>query len=112
MKHLIVPLLESAIARAHAAGHLTAATASVGVEAPKDAAHGDIASNVALTLARAEGRPPRMIAAAIIAHLERPPEIAEISVAGPGFINFRMAPAYWYRELRRVVASRRVGERY
>jgi arginyl-tRNA synthetase len=104
MKHLIVPLLESAIARAHAAGHLTAATASVGVEAPKDAAHGDVASNVALTLARAEGRPPRTIAAAIIAHLERPPEIAEITVAGPGFINFRMAPAYWHRELRRVVA--------
>ena len=104
MKRLIVPVLENAIARAHAAGHLTAATASVAVEAPKDPAHGDIASNVALTLARSEGRAPRAIAAAIIDHLERPSEIAEVSVAGPGFINFRMAPVYWHRELRRVAA--------
>src|ERR1700736_6408916 len=65
MKRLVISVLESAIARARAAGSLTATPANIAVEAPKDPAHGDIASNVALTLARAEGKPPRVIAAAI-----------------------------------------------
>jgi arginyl-tRNA synthetase len=102
MKRLVISVLESAIARARAAGSLTATPANIAVEAPKDPAHGDIASNVALTLARAEGKPPRVIAAAIGDFIELPAEIARISIAGPGFINFTMAPAYWQGELRRA----------
>src|SRR5713226_4994590 len=105
MKQLIVSVLEAAIARAHAAGRLATSSASVAVEAPKDLAHGDIASNVALTLARAESKAPRALAEIIREHLQLPPEIDHVGVAGPGFINFRMAPAYWHRELRRVAAS-------
>jgi len=102
MKELIVSLLNTAIARANQAGKLKSSAAAVAVEAPKDPSHGDIASNVALTLARAEGKPPRAIADIIKAHIDLPAEIEEVTVAGPGFINFRMAPEYWRAELRRA----------
>ena len=60
-------------------------------------------------MARAEKKPPRAIAEIIRANLELPPEVAEASVAGAGFINFRMAPAYWHGELHRAAAE---GERF
>ncbi|MGB6565400.1 MAG: arginine--tRNA ligase [Candidatus Binataceae bacterium] len=110
MKDLIVSILNAAIERARAAGHLTSAPpAAASVEAPKDPAHGDAASNAALVMARAEKKPPRAIAEIIRANLELPPEVAEASVAGAGFINFRMAPAFWHGELRRAAAE---GERF
>ena len=105
MKELIASILSAAVARAHASGKLNSASVSVAIEAPKDPTHGDAASNVALTMARAEGKPPRAIATIIRDHLETPPEIAEVSIAGPGFINFRMAPEYWHGELRRADAA-------
>jgi arginyl-tRNA synthetase len=107
MKELIVTVLEAAITRAQAAGRLVRASVPIAVEAPKDPAHGDIASNVALALARAEGKAPRAIAAIITDYLELPGEIAEAGIAGPGFINFRMAPAYWHGQLRRAAAAGR-----
>src|SRR5580704_11813579 len=110
MKDLIVSILNAAIERARAAGQLsTVSRAAASVEAPKDPAHGDAASNVALTMARSEKKPPRAIAEIIRAHLELPPEVAEANVAGAGFLNFRMAPAFWHRELRRAAAE---GERF
>ncbi len=105
MKELITSILTAAIARAHATGKLASAIATVAIEAPKDPAHGDAASNVALTMARAEGKAPRAIAGIIVEHLETPPEIQGVSVAGPGFINFRMAAAYWHAELRRAASQ-------
>src|SRR5216683_250520 len=106
MKDLIVSILNAAIERARAAGQLaTAPPAAASVEAPKDPAHGDAASNAALVMARAEKKPPRVIAEIIRANLDLPPEVAEASVAGAGFINFRMAPAFWHRELRRAAAE-------
>jgi arginyl-tRNA synthetase len=104
MKDFISSILKAAIARAHAEGKLASADAIIVVEAPKDAAHGDAASNVALTMAKREGKPPRAIAEIIRAAIEaeRPSEIQEVSVAGPGFINFRMASEYWHAELRRA----------
>ena len=110
MKDLIVPVLNRAIERARDAGQLaTAPPAAAAVEAPKDPAHGDAASNVALVMARGEKKPPRAIAEIIRANLELPPEVAEATVAGAGFINFRMAPAFWHGELRRAALE---GERF
>jgi arginyl-tRNA synthetase len=110
MKDLIISILSRAIERARAAGQLaTAPPAAASVEAPKDPAHGDAASNVALVMARGEKKPPRAIAEIIRANLELPPEVAEATVAGAGFINFRMAPAFWHGELRRAAAE---GERF
>ncbi len=105
MNELLVSILEAAIARARGAGKLKAAPAAIAIEAPRDPAHGDAATNVALIMARAEGKPPRTIAEVIREHVELPPEVAEVTVAGPGFINFRMAPAYWHREIRRAAAE-------
>jgi len=109
MKDLIVPIISAAIQKAHTAGKLKSSSSSltVGTEAPKDPSHGDIASNVALTLARAEGKAPRAIAEVIREHIELPTDVKEVAVAGPGFINFRMAARYWHREMRRAVAEGR-----
>jgi arginyl-tRNA synthetase len=110
MKDLVVSILNAAIERARAAGQLVSEPpSSASVEAPKDPAHGDAASNVALAMARAEKKAPRAIAEIIRTNLELPPEIAEATVAGAGFINFRMAPAFWHGELRRAAAE---GERF
>jgi arginyl-tRNA synthetase len=105
MKELVVSLLENAVARAHRAGMLSSADITIAVEAPKDPAHGDIASNVALAMAKAERKPPRAVAAIIKDHLEPPPEIQEVTIAGPGFINFRMAAEYWHAQLRNAAAA-------
>ena len=105
MKDLIVSILRDAIERARAAGQLAAGIPSIGIEAPRDSAHGDVASNVALTLAKAERKPPRAIAEIIKSHVAMPAEVSEVSVAGPGFINFRMSPAYWHSEMRRAASA-------
>src|SRR5258708_21239131 len=100
MKELIESILNAAIERARAGGQLTIAPpAAASVEAPKDPAHGDAASNAALVMARAEKKPPRAIAEIIRPNLELPPEGPEASAPGAGFINFRMAPATSYGEL-------------
>jgi len=107
MKDLIVSILRDAIERARAAGQLAAGIPSIGIEAPRDSAHGDVASNVALTLAKAERKPPRAIAEIIKSHVAMPAEVSEVSVAGPGFINFRMSPPYWHSEMRRAASAGR-----
>src|ERR1700688_4333315 len=105
MKERIASLLKDALARAHRAGLLKSSTADFNVEAPKDPAHGDAAANLALVIARAEGKQPRAIAEVIKAQIEAGGDISEISIAGPGFINFRMAPEFWHGELRRAEAQ-------
>jgi arginyl-tRNA synthetase len=105
MKELIVSILSDAIERARAAGQLTAEIPSIGIEAPRDPAHGDIASNIALTLAKPERKAPRAIAEIIKAHVTLPAEVSEVSVAGPGFINFKMSPAYWQSEMRHAASA-------
>ncbi len=110
MKDLIVPIISAAIEKAHDAGKLKSSRSSgltIGIDSPKDPSHGDIASNVALTLARFEGQSPRAIAEIIHAHIDLPEDVREVTVAGPGFLNFRMATQYWHREMRRAVAEGR-----
>ncbi len=104
MKDLIVSILGAAIERARDSGQLVSTNPPIGVEAPREAAHGDVASNVALAIAKAERKSPRAIAEIVKAEIVLPPEISEVSVAGPGFINFKMAPAYWHSEMRRAVS--------
>ena len=107
MKELIVSILRDAIGRARAAGQLTSEIPSIGIEAPRDSAHGDVASNVALTLAKPERKPPRAIAEIIKSQVTLPAEVSEVSVAGPGFINFKMSPSYWHSEMRRAAGAGR-----
>ncbi|MBV8392174.1 MAG: arginine--tRNA ligase, partial [Alphaproteobacteria bacterium] len=73
---------------------------AVTAEPPRDPAHGDIATNAAMVLARAAGKKPRDIAEALLARLKSNPHVVEGSVAGPGFINLRIADGFWRERLR------------
>src|SRR5207302_1700077 len=81
------------------------------VEAPRDPRHGDYAANLALVLARAVGRPPREVGAAILRHLPAPSELVDkAELAGQGFLNLTLAPPCLHRWLRRAHAEdRRFG---
>jgi arginyl-tRNA synthetase len=81
----------------------------VNVERARDASHGDYASNIALRLAKTVGRPPRELAAAIIAALPPSPMVARAEVAGAGFINFHLVRDAHSMVLRAVLER---GERY
>lgn len=68
------------------------------LEIPRDPSFGDLASTVALGLARSEGRKPRDIAQLVIDHIHDPDGlVASVEIAGAGFLNFRLTPAYWRR---------------
>ncbi len=67
--------------------------AEVRVERPKVREHGDYATNVALQVAKQAGRPPREVAELLADRLSGAPGIAEVEVAGPGFLNFRVEAA-------------------
>jgi arginyl-tRNA synthetase len=69
--------------------------AAIAVEPPRDPAHGDMATNAAMVLAKPAGLPPRTIADALAARLAADPRIASAEVAGPGFLNLRLAPGVW-----------------
>ena len=60
---------------------------AVAVEPPRDASHGDLATNAAMVLAKAAGTNPRALAEAIKPKLEALPGVTSVDVAGPGFIN-------------------------
>ncbi|HEX6072521.1 MAG TPA: arginine--tRNA ligase [Sphingomicrobium sp.] len=82
---------------------------NVTVEPPRDPAHGDLATNAAMVLAKAAGTNPRALAEAIKAKLEALPPVTSVEVAGPGFINLRLTPDAWRDELRTIL---REGEEY
>ncbi len=69
--------------------------ANVEVSPPRDAAHGDLASNAALVLAKAAKMKPRDIADRLAEKLKALPEIQSVEVAGAGFLNMRFAPGFW-----------------
>ncbi|SIQ01678.1 arginyl-tRNA synthetase [Rhizobium sp. RU20A] len=76
----------------------------VAVEPPRDASHGDVATNAAMVLAKPLGTNPRALAEKIVEVLKADPEIADISIAGPGFINVRLSVGYWQKLLADMVA--------
>jgi arginyl-tRNA synthetase len=79
------------------------------VEPPRDASHGDMATNAAMVLAREAKAKPRELADKIAEKLRRDEMIASVDVAGPGFINLTLRPSAWTEELRTVL---REGEAY
>ncbi|MEQ9258035.1 MAG: arginine--tRNA ligase [Roseovarius sp.] len=72
-------------------------TANVTVEPPRDAAHGDMATNAAMVLAKPAGLKPRDIAEALAGKLAHDPRIESSEVAGPGFLNLRLADGVWQK---------------
>ncbi|MGR9496800.1 arginine--tRNA ligase [Rhizobium leguminosarum] len=75
------------------------------VEPPRDASHGDVATNAAMVLAKPLGTNPRALADVIIAKLKEDADVADVSVAGPGFINIRLAVGYWQRLLASMIGD-------
>ena len=95
-------LVLEALAALEAEGTLPAGLdfANVTVEPPRDPAHGDMATNAAMVLAKPAGLKPRDIAEALAAQLSGDPRIESAEVAGPGFLNLRLANGVWHAVLR------------
>jgi arginyl-tRNA synthetase len=72
------------------------------VEPPRDPAHGDLSTNAAMVVAKPLGKNPREVADAIVAQLAGDKDITSAEVAGPGFINFRLAAPMWFTALRSI----------
>jgi arginyl-tRNA synthetase len=77
------------------------------VEPPRDASHGDLASNAAMVLAKPLGLKPRELAVSLSAKLADDPDVASVEIAGPGFINLRLAPAFWTGHLAEILRQGR-----
>ncbi len=81
----------------------------VQIEVPGNPDHGDFSSNLAMTMARSEKKSPRQIAEALVAELGDSDFLSKVEIAGPGFINFTLAPTCWYEVLDDIITK---GEKY
>ncbi len=81
------------------------ALARIAVEPPRDASHGDVATNAAMLLAKPLGKKPRDLAEEMAVVLRNDPDVEAVEVAGPGFINLRIAPAFWTGFLKTSLAQ-------
>ena len=93
--------VDAVLAALEAEGVLPAGVsrANVTVEPPRDASHGDLATNAAMVLAKQAATNPRALAEKIVEHLGRDAQIESAGIAGPGFINMRLADSAWRREI-------------
>ena len=107
----LLELVNSEIEQLSEAGDLPSGLDVTGVlvEPPRDPAHGDMATNAAMVLAKRAGKPPRDIAALLAQRIAAQDGVESVDVAGPGFINMRLEAAYWHSALARITAS---GARY
>jgi arginyl-tRNA synthetase len=78
---------------------------AITAEPPRDVAHGDIATNAAMVLAKAAGKKPRDIAEALLVRLRAVPAVVDGQVAGPGFINLKLTDGFWRERLSECLAA-------
>jgi arginyl-tRNA synthetase len=113
LRAALIGAIADARDRAIAAGAVTPAAdgtlPEIGIEQPANPDHGDWASNAAMQLAPVLRAPPMRIAEAIRDHFDPPPAVAELSVAAPGFLNFRLDPRWLGAQ---VAAIRAAGPAY
>ena len=103
-------LIRAALADAAVRLGVSLPPSAVELELPRDPAHGDVATNLALALAKSLRQKPRAVAERLVATLQLPQGVVrKIEVAGPGFINFFLAEAQLASVLETVLAA---GERY
>lgn len=79
---------------------------SIQIERPRDKQHGDFSSNIALSLAKLSSQKPRELAEKIIAVLPASALVKQVTIAGPGFINFYLTPAAWYGIVEEVTTAK------
>ena len=108
MRTLVLTCLDQLVAEGTLPDGL--ATAAVSVEPPRDAAHGDMATNAAMVLAKPARMNPRMIAEALAAKLLADPRVAVAEVAGPGFLNMRLIPQAWQGVVNAVLTDPTYGQ--
>lgn len=94
--------IEAALGAMQAAGELPAPLdfSAITAEPPRDAAHGDIATNAAMVLSKAAGKKPRDIAEGLLKRLKANADVVDGAVAGPGFINLKLTDSFWRERLR------------
>ncbi len=88
-----------------AGGHAGLDLSRIVVEPPRDAAHGDLATNAAMVLAKPLGMKPRDLAEAVAGRLRDDADVASVDVAGPGFINLTLSEAYRARALKALIEA-------
>jgi len=111
MKDQLRDIIIQALEACFADGSLASGTIpAIVIEKPAHAEHGDFATNAAMLMAKAERKPPRAVAEALVGHLPQAGELfAGVDIAGPGFINFRIRDEAWCALLHDIVRS---GESY
>src|SRR5579859_3584036 len=68
----------------------------IAVEPPRDPAHGDLSTNAAMVLAKPAGKNPRELATRLAERLRAQDDVTAADVAGPGFLNLRLADGFWH----------------
>jgi arginyl-tRNA synthetase len=76
--------------------------ARIVVEPPRDPAHGDLSTNAAMVVAKPLGKNPREVATALAEIFKTDHDVTSVEIAGPGFINFRVATPIWHQVLRSI----------
>ena len=103
---LYAGVIDAALDALEASGALPAGLprGAVTCEPPRDATHGDLATNAAMVLAKPAGTNPRALASLLVEELGRHDRVVSAEIAGPGFINLRLAPQAWIDELALIAA--------
>jgi arginyl-tRNA synthetase len=107
--------IADALARLVAEGALPASVRDrrVAVEPPREAGHGDVATNAALLLAKDAGLTPRELAERLADKLRGREGVAQVEIAGPGFVNLRLADDFWRARLAEILrAGRSYGDSF
>ena len=102
-----IGVVVSALQAMQASGELPPSLdfSAITAEPPRDPAHGDIATNAAMVLAKAAGKKPRDIAEPLLQRLKANPDVVDGAVAGPGFINLKITDAFWRARLGECLAA-------
>lgn len=107
MKEKLEQLVRSALVSLSGRNGLAElADLDAGIERARDPEHGDFASNVAMRAAKIAGLPPRKLAEEILAAMPGDPIVAATEVAGPGFINFRLAAGAFHEAVREILHAK------
>jgi len=110
MKQQLAPLLSTAVATLQADGALPAdLSVKIQLERTRDRKHGDFASNLAMMLCKAARSKPRELADKLVAALPASDIVTRVEIAGPGFINFFLAPSAYHAMLQQILAD---GEKF
>ncbi len=100
-------IIDTELAALGAAGSLPADLdlKNIAVEPPRDASHGDIATNAALVLSKQAKKKPRDVAELLAPALEENSDVDSVEIAGPGFINLRLSNSFWQSQVEAILSA-------